>query len=76
MAEQGYIEHITTDGERWDLLAWKYYGDAGRYEEIILANPGLPVIPLLPAGLKVLIPVADTPSPVVDAGLPPWVSYG
>ncbi|MDI4583123.1 hypothetical protein E7X33_28695, partial [Klebsiella pneumoniae] len=23
-----YLEHITTDGERWDNLAWHYYGDA------------------------------------------------
>jgi len=76
MADQSYIEHITEEGDRWDLLAWKYYGDATRYEEIILANQDLPIIPILPAGLKVLIPVSDTPSPAVDAGLPPWVTYG
>jgi len=22
-----FILHITTAGERWDLLAWQYYGD-------------------------------------------------
>ena len=26
-----YLEHITTDGERWDNLAWHYYGDALAY---------------------------------------------
>jgi phage tail protein X len=76
MAASGYIEHLTAEGDRWDLLAWHYYGDATRYEEIILANPALPIIPILPAGVKVLIPVADDPAPAVDAGLPPWVTYG
>ncbi|MEI4920417.1 tail protein X, partial [Klebsiella pneumoniae] len=23
-----YLEHLTRDGDRWDLLAWHYYGDA------------------------------------------------
>ncbi|MDJ4912435.1 tail protein X, partial [Salmonella enterica] len=22
-----FLEHITRDGERWDSLAWQYYGD-------------------------------------------------
>lgn len=30
-----YLEHVTTDGERWDNLAWRYYGDALAYERII-----------------------------------------
>ena len=23
-----YITHISSDGDRWDLLSWNYYGDA------------------------------------------------
>ena len=34
------IRHITKDGERWDLLAWRYYGSATDYERIIAANLG------------------------------------
>ncbi|HCN1628338.1 TPA: tail protein X, partial [Escherichia coli] len=22
-----FLEHVTRDGERWDSLAWQYYGD-------------------------------------------------
>ncbi len=70
----GYIEHITADGDRWDFLAWKYYGDPYAYEGIIRANPEIPIIPILPAGIRLLIPVLDPPTttvPVPD-GMPPW----
>jgi hypothetical protein len=29
MAAQ-FISHVTQAGERWDLLAWRYYGDSDR----------------------------------------------
>lgn len=67
----GYLEHITADGDRWDNLAWHYYGDATRYEEIIKANPDVPIIPILPAGVRLLIPVLDPPTTTVP-GLPEW----
>jgi phage tail protein X len=71
----GYIEHITNDGDRWDSLAWKYYGDPHAYEGIILANPNVPIIPILPAGVRLLIPMMDssTVTSAPPAGLPPWV---
>ena len=38
-----FIPHITTEGERWDQLAWRYYGDAHRYQPIVQANPHVPL---------------------------------
>lgn len=69
----GFIEHITSDGERWDLLAWKYYGDPHAYEGIIVANPEVPIIPVLPQGVRLLIPVVDPPQVVDTTELPPWM---
>lgn len=70
-----YLEHITADNERWDLLAWRYYGDAIKYEPIIVANPTIPIEPVLPSGIRVMIPVLDVMSlPVTDPA--PWKSYG
>ena len=70
-----YLEHITSDNERWDLLAWRYYGDATRYEQIIVANPTVPIEPVLPSGVKLMIPVLDAADvPVSDPA--PWKSYG
>jgi phage tail protein X len=70
-----YITHITTDGERWDLLAWRYYGDPLDYERIIAANPDVPIIPVLPSGVMLNIPVIDTPAAELSTSeeLPPWL---
>jgi len=69
----GYIEHITADGDRWDNLSWEYYGDPYAYERIIRANPDVPIMPILPAGIRLLIPVLDAPPPAETAVLPPWM---
>lgn len=66
------IEHITRDGDRWDLLAWEYYGDATAYEGIIAANASVKIEPILPSGIKVLIPVMEEAETDTLEGLPPW----
>lgn len=66
------IEHITKDGDRWDLLAWDYYGDATVYEKIIAANPSVPIVPVLPSGIVILIPVVTEAETDTAEGLPPW----
>src|SRR5262245_61543661 len=35
----GRFQHTVRDGDRLDLLAFKYYGDAGRWWQIADANP-------------------------------------
>jgi len=66
--------HITRQGERWDAIAWQYYGDAHRYAPILAANPHVPITPMLPVGIRLNIPVlargADNTS---REGLPPWM---
>jgi phage tail protein X len=67
-----FIEHITRAGQRWDTLAWQYYGDALGYERIVAANPHIPIVPTLPGGVKVLIPVIEEPAVLTGEELPPW----
>jgi phage tail protein X len=65
------ITHVTTEGERWDQLAWRYYGDAHRYLPIVQANPHVPITAILPSGLTLAIPILE---PVTSAqDLPPWM---
>lgn len=64
-----YIEIVTLEGDRWDLIAYRAYGDAYAYERIIVANPHIPIRPVLPAGLVVRVPVIAAPG---VGGLPPW----
>lgn len=72
-----YFDHIAAPGDRWDLLAWTYYGDATMIRPILLANPDLvgdptrPTPLILPAGTVVRVPVLDD-SAIAQAQLPPW----
>ena len=62
--------HITKEGDRWDLLAWTYYRDTSLMGLLIESNPHLPIVPVLPSGQKVLIPLIEKPANTKD--LPPW----
>lgn len=68
-----YLPILTLEGDRWDLIAYRAYGDVAKQDLIIAANPELAITPLLPAGVIVRVPVLpdDTPQP---STLPPWKS--
>jgi phage tail protein X len=66
-----FILHITRAGERWDLLAWRYYGDPTDYFPIIMANPNVPIEPVFDAGISIAVPILEKRA-VVTADLPPW----
>lgn len=69
----GYLPHIVTEGQRWDSLAWQYYGDAYAYERLVAANPGIPLAPILPTGVTVLVPIVQAPEVLTNSeDLPPW----
>jgi phage tail protein X len=71
MAAANFITHITAAGERWDLLAWRYYGNPTLYGPIIMANPSVPIEPVFEAGLTVVIPILQQ-NQAVAINLPPW----
>lgn len=66
-----YILHITKAGERWDLLAWRYYGDPTDYSQLIIANPGVAIEPVFEAGVTIAVPIVQK-STLVSLDLPPW----
>ena len=66
-----FILHITTVGERWDLLAWRYYGDATDYSPIIMANPNVAIEPVFDAGISIAVPIQQK-SAASTTNLPPW----
>jgi phage tail protein X len=65
-----YVTYVTKDGDRWDSIAYAYYGDAFGYEPIIAANPSVPIRPTLTGGIKLLIPIRDAAT--TSASAPPW----
>jgi phage tail protein X len=67
-----FLRHVCGDGQRWDSIAYRYYGDALAYERVVAANPQVPIVPALPAGTVLLIPVAEAPDVIAGEDLPPW----
>ena len=67
------LRHVVTVGDRWDLLAWRYYGDATRFAEIIAANDNIPIVAALLPGAVLSIPILG-PSPTPAQQLPPWTA--
>lgn len=67
-----YLQHTTGAGQRWDTIAFQYYGDALAYERIVAANPQIPIVPALPAGIVLLIPIIEAPEVITGEDLPPW----
>ena len=64
--------YITLDGDRWDIIAWKAYGDATKYQDIIKANPAVPIRPVIPAGTIINVPVIEGAEAPTLNSLPPW----
>lgn len=67
-----FIQHITKDGERWDLLAHYYYGDVGQIPLLVDANPHIPITETLTGGQVLFVPVIEATVPNPEEDLPPW----
>lgn len=66
-----YLKHTVSAGDRWDTLAFFYYGDGLAINDIIDANPHITFCEVLPLGSDIWIPVKQAES-VNDNKLPPW----
>ncbi len=71
------MEHRTSENERWDTIAYQYYGDPYLYEPIIRANPevvpvGSVASPLLPSGVTITIPLIVVPPDLSEDVSPSW----
>lgn len=66
------IIHQIKAGERWDLLAYHYYGDPTEMGRLIDANPHLALCEVLPLGETVFVPVIAVQNSS-QADLPPWL---
>lgn len=65
--------YTTIDGERWDTVAFKAYGDPNQMSEIIAANPDVPIYDRLPGGIVLQMPVLQQPTNLTNSSLlPPW----
>lgn len=66
-----YEEYTTQEGDRWDSIATKKYGNCFSYKYLVMANPHVPISPIIAAGTKLIIPVLSD-STQANEDLPPW----
>lgn len=70
-----YIKHIAKDGERWDQIAYQYYGDANMIGPIAEASKHVRLTAHLNAGMVILVPILmanDLATVLTPEELPPW----
>ncbi len=72
MSQQHYLKHTITLSERWDTLAYYYYGNALSVNLLIDANPHVAFCEELPEGQIIWIPVIHKQS-VDNSDMPPWM---
>mgnify|MGYP000999034156 CR=1 FL=1 len=49
---ESVLRHLTREGDRWDLIAWRYYGNPLEISRLIAANPHLPLAEQFGAGVR------------------------
>lgn len=68
-----YTEYLTVQGDRWDTVAYKAYGDATKVEPIMEENKEVYLTEILPAGVRLLVPIIEVVEEFKDPVLlPPW----
>lgn len=66
-----FTRYTTVQGDRWDTVAFKAYGDPMKITPIVEANTHVPKQPVLPAGIILNIPIQERDK-VTPNILPPW----
>ena len=70
---ESVLRHVTREGDRWDLIAHKHYGNALLIDGLIAANPHLPLAEEFTGGLTVFVPVLETKPKDGQEELPWWM---
>jgi len=68
-----FVEYVTKQGDRWDTIAFKAYGDATLVNGIIEANTSIVISPILEVGTRIIVPILEQGDIQIDSELlPPW----
>ncbi len=62
---------ITTQGDTWDGLAYRLWGEERLFDQLMRANPAHLDVVVFPAGVVLAVPDVATPSQSLE--LPPWM---
>jgi len=69
-----YLQYVTKEGDRWDNIAFKSYGNPGLSKQIIEANPNILVTATIQGGQILNIPIQQEEEVMTkNELLPPWL---
>lgn len=69
-----FNKHTVREGDRWDTIAYQWYGDASVYPKLIKDNPHLSITGDLRAGELVYLRTdLDANTNTVTEDVPPWL---
>lgn len=67
------INYTTKQGERWDQLAYRFYGSVKSMNVLTDANPTVSLSPIIDSGTDLIIPIVDNSTDsVITVNVPPW----
>lgn len=66
------MKYVTVQGDMWDSIAYKIYGDVNHTDVLISSNPQHRYIYVFSSGIELEVPDIEEKSTV--SGLPPWKS--
>jgi phage tail protein X len=66
------FNYTTTEGDRIDTLAVKFYGGNNGISIITDANPDVPITAIYPVGTVLIIPIVEDEEVNNVSDLPPW----
>lgn len=68
-----FVEYVAKQGDRWDTIAFKAYGDATLINGLIEANTTIVISPILEIGTRIIVPILEQGDIQIDSELlPPW----
>lgn len=65
-------EYIAIQGDRWDTIANKAYGDATAMNPIFDANPAMALVTSFEGGERLIVPIVEISNTTDKSLLPPW----
>lgn len=66
------FNYTTTEGDRLDTLAHRFYGNNSGISILVDANPTVPITAVFPVGTVLIIPIIDDMQITDNSNLPPW----
>jgi len=70
------MRYVTVQGDAWDWIAKRVYGDQKKLLPLMEANPAHLHTVIFDAGVVLNVPDVPSTSPAASVYVPPWIGGG